>query len=93
MLADQLYVRPLGRSNFAQSPQKGTRTELIEFIAKRFIHCDKRATQPVIYQRDRRGSLGSGRVSRFGDDVSSSRTFSVLRKLAPFMKVDKSSFR
>src|SRR5205823_14147465 len=40
MLADQLYARPLGRSNFAQSPQKGTRTKLIEFIAKRFIHCD-----------------------------------------------------
>jgi hypothetical protein len=41
MLADQLDARPLGRSNFAQSPQKRTRTELIQFIAKRFLHCDK----------------------------------------------------
>src|SRR5260370_10433980 len=40
MLADELYARPLGRSNFAQLPQKGTHTELIDFIAKRFIHCD-----------------------------------------------------
>src|SRR5438067_6458926 len=41
MLADQLYVRPLGRSNFAQSPEQRARTELIQFIAKRFLHCDK----------------------------------------------------
>src|SRR5207248_9264788 len=38
MLADQLYARPLGRSNFAQSPQKRTRTEPIELVAKWLIH-------------------------------------------------------
>src|SRR6266550_3300273 len=41
MLADQLYVRPLGRSNFAQSSEQRARTDLIQFIAKRFLHCDK----------------------------------------------------
>src|SRR5438874_3235443 len=38
MLADQLYARSLSRSNFAQFPQERTRTELIEFVAKRLIH-------------------------------------------------------
>src|SRR6476646_6188834 len=93
MLADELYARPLGGSNFAQSPQKRTRTELIEFIAKRFLHCDKLPAHDSVYQRDRRGFPGSARVLRVGDDVSSSRTFSVLRKLPPFMKLVKSSFR
>src|SRR5436305_13955764 len=55
MLADQLYVRPLGRSNFAQSPQKGTRTELIQFIAKRFVHRDSLPVRVIIYHRDRGG--------------------------------------
>jgi len=41
MLADQLDVRSLGRPNLAQSSQERTSPELIEFIAKRFIHCDK----------------------------------------------------
>src|SRR5437763_15216768 len=41
MLAAQLYVRPLGRPNFAQSSEQRARTELIQFIAKRFLRCDK----------------------------------------------------
>src|SRR5882757_11420151 len=59
MLANQLYVRPLGRSNFAQSPQKGTRTELIQFIAKRFRHCDKLPAPHIICHRHRAGFWGA----------------------------------
>src|SRR5882724_8012598 len=40
MLADQLYAWPLGRPNFAQLPQERTSPELIEFLAKRFVHRD-----------------------------------------------------
>jgi len=40
MLADQLYFRPWA-DPISRSRRKGNAHGLIQFIAKRFLHCDK----------------------------------------------------